>query len=97
MVTHYDHKGKYFTNVVAKDVVRATVQTLTVRFVGDVHVTPDKRLKDELNKSEQFIAITDVTVYNKAGKQIYQTDFLAVNKDQIVWVNPEYDDEREQE
>jgi len=97
MVTHYDHKGKYFTNVVSKDVVRATVQTLTVQLVGDVHVTPDKRLKDELNRGEQFIAITDVTVYNTTGKEIYKSDFLAVNKNQIVWVNPEYDTESEQE
>ena len=97
MATHYNHKGKYFTNVVAKDVVRATVQTLTVRLVGDVHVQPDKRLKDELNRSEQFIAMTDATVYNATGQEIFHSDFLAINLEQVVWVSPEYGSDQEQE
>ncbi len=97
MARHYDHKGKYFTDVVAKDVIRATIQTLTVRLVGDVHVRPDKRLKDELNRDEQFIAMTDVVVYNAADQKIFVSDFLAINTDQIVWVDPEYKADQEQE
>ncbi len=89
MSMHVDYKGKYFTDVISKDVERATIQTLTVRIVGDVHVRPGVRLKDEINKGERFIAVTRARVFNARGEEIYQSDFLAVNLDQVVWISPE--------
>jgi hypothetical protein len=96
MTTHYDHKGKYFTEVISKDVVHATIQTLTVHIRGCIHVRPGERFKDELNNSDQFIAVTDASVFNARGDQLYRTDFLAVNRDLIIWVGPE-DEEYGQE
>ena len=89
MSVHFDYKGKYFTDVISKEVVRATIQTLTVRIVGDMHVRPTERFKDEVNKDERFIAVTDAQVFNSRGEVIYQTDFMTVNLDQVVWISPE--------
>ncbi len=88
MSMHVDHKGKYFTNVISKDVVRTVIQTLTVRIVGDIYVRPGERLKDELNKSEKFIAVTEAIVLNARGEEIYRSEFLTVNLDHILWLSP---------
>ncbi len=88
MSMHVDHKGKYFTDIVSKDVVRTIIQTLTVRIVGDVYVRPGERMKDELNASERFIAVTDADVINARGEKIYHSDFLTVNLDHVLWLSP---------
>ncbi|MBL7164650.1 MAG: hypothetical protein ISS57_18840 [Anaerolineales bacterium] len=88
MSMHVDHKGKYFTEVISKDVVRTVLQTLTVRVIGDIYVRPGERLKDELNKSENFIAVTDADVLNARGEKIYHADFLTVNLDHVLWLSP---------
>ena len=49
MTIRYDDKGKYFTDVVTKDAIRADIQTLTHRVKGDVHVRIGERIKDELD------------------------------------------------
>jgi hypothetical protein len=89
MAMHFDHKGKYFTDVVSKEIVSTTIQTLTVRIKGCLHVRSGLRFKDEINKAEQFIAVTDAVVYSTRGEELYRTDFLAVNTDHIVWIGPE--------
>lgn len=94
MTKHIDHKGKYFTEVVSKDKVRAVIQTLTVRVEGDIHIHPSERFKDEFNKDEQFFAVTDAVVFNARGEELYRADFLLVNNDNIVWASPEdFDDD----
>lgn len=89
MSIHIDHKGKYFTDVISKQSVKSVIQTLTVQIRGDLHVRPQHRFKDEVNKSERFIAVTDAVVYNARGEEIYRTGFLVLNLDQVVWISPE--------
>ena len=89
MITEFDDKGKIFTNVIAKKPVSAMVQTLTHRIHGDVHVRPSERLKDEMNRSEKFLAITNATVYDTRGQEIYRSNFLTINRDHIVWLIPD--------
>ncbi|HVN54125.1 MAG TPA: hypothetical protein VMT46_07320 [Anaerolineaceae bacterium] len=89
MITEFDDKGKIFTNVIAKKPVPAVVQTLTHRIHGEVHVRPSERLKDEMNRSEKFLAITDAIVYDTRGQEIYRCGFLTLNRDQIVWLIPD--------
>ncbi|MBC8332483.1 MAG: hypothetical protein H8E28_10925 [Anaerolineae bacterium] len=88
MALHVDHKGKYFTDVISKEGVRSVIQTLTVRIVGDVHVRPGQRFKDEMNKSDRFIAVTSAVIYNARGEEIYQSDFMTINLDHVVWLSP---------
>lgn len=88
MSIEYDEKGKYYTNIIQKVPVPAMVQTTNNLIRGLIHVRQDERLKDELEGNEQFIAVTDVSVCDASGKVIFSGPFIAVQKDQIVWVMP---------
>lgn len=89
MGTHFDHKGKIFTDVVSKEPVAVIVQTTTHRISGCLHTRPDQRLKDELDVNEDFLAITDVSVTTLEGKREYESSFMAINRAHIIWVIPE--------
>jgi hypothetical protein len=91
MINEFDDKGKIFTNVISKKPVPAMVQTLTHRIHGEVYVRPSERLKDELNRSEKFIAITKAVVYDLEGKEMYRSEFLTLNREQIIWLIPDHE------
>jgi hypothetical protein len=84
-----DEKGKIFTEVVTKIPVPVIIQTTTHRLLGNIHIRPDQRLKDELDFAEPFVAVTNASVLDADGKIVHRADFLAVRRDQIVWVLPE--------
>jgi hypothetical protein len=95
MTIEYDEKGKIFTEVVSKVAIRATIQTTTHLIRGQLHVRRDQRIKDELDISENFLAVTDVTVLKPDGQILFQAPFLAVRRSHIVWVVPEQDKSEE--
>lgn len=99
MTIHFDEKGKFFTDVVTKEPIPTTIQTLTHRVHGSIHVRQGDRLKDTLVKAELFLAITEATVYSLQGKVLYETDFLVVHRDHIVWLLPDHElkDQRDTE
>ncbi len=89
MNEQFDEKGKIYTNVIAKVPVPVTIQTLTHRIHGDIYVRPGERLKDELNGSEEFLALTDACVYTDDSKEIFRCHFLTLSIRQIVWLIPD--------
>jgi len=89
MSLEYDEKGKYFTEVVSKVSVPALVQTTTHLVRGRVHVRPDERLKNELDRDELFLAMTDASILDADGRELFRTNFLAVRRNQIVWAMPD--------
>lgn len=91
MSIRYDDKGKFFTEVVSKEDIPAIIQTNTTLIYGKMCVRPNERLKDELNRPERFLAVTDVRVFDLEGTLLYSTDFMAVNRSQVVWVIPQND------
>lgn len=97
MNIEYDDKGKFYTDIITKNSVPATIQTVTNRLHGNIHVRQDQRLKDELDIPEKFLAVTDVTVFAADGQILYQSRFLAIHRDQIVWVLPDGELAEEQE
>ena len=88
MNIRYDEKGKVFTTIVSKDAVPVVLQTLLHRIEGNMFVRQEERVKDALDKSTRFLAVTEAAVFNSQGQRIYETDFLVVNCDQIVWLFP---------
>ena len=58
---------------------------------GDVHVRQDERLKDELDRDELFLAMTDAKIIGADDKVLQEARFLAVRRAQIVWVMPAND------
>jgi hypothetical protein len=95
MTIEYDEKGKFFTDVVSKVSVHVTVQTTGQRVSGNVHVRRGERLKDELDRAESFLAITDASVLGADGKVAFTASFLAIQRSQIVWVMPDVEDVKE--
>jgi len=89
MSTEYDEKGKIFTEVVSKIAVYATIQTTTHRLRGRMHIRRDQRVKDELDRRESFLALTEVSVLDSDGNVLFHAPFLAVQREHIVWVIPE--------
>jgi len=89
MTTHFDDKGKIFTQVVSKKPVPVILRTAQNTLQGILHVRPTERIIDELNSSLQFVAITDARILNEAGGTLYTTGFITVNKEHIIWVIPE--------
>ncbi|WP_299026440.1 hypothetical protein [uncultured Thermanaerothrix sp.] len=89
MVTQFDEKGKFFTRVITKRPVNVIIQTPIHRIHGQVHVRPDERLKDELDQTGTFLAVTEATVYDVTGSEVVlHTHFLALQVQQIVWITP---------
>jgi hypothetical protein len=88
MVVEFDEKGKFFTDVIAKDVIRSHIQTREQTILGYVHVRKGDRLSDEINEPNIFLAITEAEVYNLEGELLHTSAFLAVNREQIVWLMP---------
>lgn len=89
MTFEYDGKGKFFTDVISKTPVSAMVQTTTHLIKGTLHIRRDERIKDELVRTENFLALTDASILDKDGNILYQNDFIAIHLGQIVWVLPE--------
>ncbi len=86
MSVHFDDKGKYFTEVMAKVTLEVVVQTTKHRIHGYLHITPERRLIDELNNTRMFLAITDARVESSGYEMT--TSFLALHKEQILWITP---------
>ncbi len=88
-----ERSGKTFTYVVAKEPVPATIQTLTHRIHGEIHVRRGTRMLDTLNTEEPFLAVTNAVVCDEAGRELYRTRFLSLHKAHIVWVLPDAETE----
>lgn len=99
MSLEFNEKGKYFTDIISKVAVPAVIQTTLHRIEGSIHVRLDGRVKDELDRSEPFLAVTNAKIFGADGALLQQADFLTVARSQIVWVIPGDDtayNEREQ-
>ncbi len=91
MTVEFNDRGKYFTDIISKVAVSAVIQTITHRIEGAIHVRLDGRVKDELDRPELFLAVTDAKVFAADGSVLYKADFLTVSRSQIVWVIPSDD------
>lgn len=88
MSMNYDNKGKFFTNVITKEAVPVVIQTLTHRVEGFIHIRPGERIKDELDREETFLAVTDARVFDARGIMTHTSDFVSINRSHVVWVMP---------
>lgn len=89
MFSQFEDKGKIFTQVVSKKPVSVIIQTAKNRIHGKIHIRPEDRVKDELNRREIFIAVTDAVVYSSENEILFTSSFLTLNTEQIIWLIPE--------
>ncbi len=94
MTIEYDEKGKFYTDVVKKLPLPVVIQTTTHLVRGLVHVRDGERLKNELERDEKFLAVTNASIYEGGDKVLYTVPFMAVQRAQIIWIMPV--DEEEQ-
>lgn len=98
MTIRVDAKGKVFTDIVRKDEVSALIQTVTNLIHGHIFLRPEQRIKDELNEGkEAFIAVTKARVYGADGKVLYNSEFLTLNKNYVVWIRPDEETDEPEE
>jgi len=88
MPSYTDPKGKFFTAVVHKRAVAAKIQTPTHLIEGNLHVHPDDRVTDELNRDEPFLAVTDARLVANDGREVERIPFISINKKHIIWLAP---------
>jgi hypothetical protein len=88
MTIEYDEKGKFYTDVVKKIPVPVVIQTTTHLVRGLVHVRDGERLKNELERVEMFLAVTNAAIYEVGDKVLFTVPFMAVQRAQIVWIMP---------
>lgn len=84
----YDDKGKIFTDVIRKTTTKAMVQTTSHLIEGNVHVSHDNRLIDELDKDSNFLAITNAVIFGDNKTVLFNAPFLTINRAQIIWILP---------
>ncbi|NMC83890.1 MAG: hypothetical protein GYA58_01270 [Anaerolineaceae bacterium] len=89
MVTHFDEKGKIYTDIIQKEAVWVTIQLKHAQIHGTLFIRNNQRIKDTLDADEPFLAITDVTITptdTDSAQAVIKTQFLAVNKANILWI-----------
>jgi hypothetical protein len=95
MDSRIDHKGKYFTEHISKLRVSVVARAGDEFVHGVACLTPDNRLKDELNGSELYLAILDAEVRDGTDQRVlYRAPVVLLNKQQVLWVAPLEDAQR---
>jgi len=63
------------------------IYTVTHRIEGTYFKMPGSRLLDDLNGRKEFFPLTQVKVSSLAeGVLLFETEFMAIGKDQVVFV-----------
>lgn len=77
---------------IKKEKYDVIIRTTEEKIEGKVYMIPGVRLLDMLNKSEEsFVAVSDAKVYSlSTEKLIFEAEFLALNKTQIVLIAESY-------
>jgi hypothetical protein len=84
-----NEKGKVFTTRVTKRRLLVTACVRNWIIEGAVHLSGDNRLKDELNDSETFVAVTEAELFHAQGEPpAYKTPVVIVQKSDIAWIFP---------
>jgi hypothetical protein len=88
MTIEYDDKGKFYTAIVKKMPVPVVIQTAAHLVRGLVHVRDGERLKNELERAEMFLAVTNAVIYSADEKVLFTAPFMALQRAQIIWIMP---------
>ena len=69
-----------------KKTLQAVINLPQVILTGNMHSEMWEELQDALNRSDQFIPVTDVDFDPPLPGSIVRSNFVAVNKDHIIYV-----------
>ena len=70
------------------DKTKVTIFTGTYRIKGHITLQPGARVTDYLVESKDFIAVTDVEVWEVGGRHVVNAQFINVSRQHIEIVLP---------
>jgi hypothetical protein len=74
-----------YGDYIQKEPVRVFMQTSSHKITGTLHIIPNIRLKDNLDRNEDsFLVLTEVRI---SGIE-KEFDYILVQRDQIIWLTP---------
>ena len=68
---------------------KVTILTRSYRIKGYIYLLPGARVTDYMIDSKDFLALTDVEVWELGGRQVLTAPFVNVSRDHIEIVTPE--------
>lgn len=68
---------------------KVVILTRTYRIKGYIHMQPGARVTDYMIDSKDFMALTEVEVWDLGGRLILTAPFVNVSRDHIEIVTPE--------
>ncbi len=68
---------------------KVIILTRSYRIKGNIHLLPGARVTDFLADSKDFLALTDVEVWEIGGRQVLTAPFVNVSRSQIEVVTPQ--------
>lgn len=68
---------------------KVVILTRTYRIKGYIHMQPGARVTDFMIDSKDFMALTEVEVWDLGGRLILTAPFVNVSRDHIEIVTPE--------
>jgi hypothetical protein len=68
---------------------KVVILTRTYRIKGFIHLTPGARVTDYMIDSKDFMAVTNVEVWDLGGRLVMNSPFVNVSRDHIEIVAPE--------
>ena len=77
------------SHLIKKRPVPVVIQTSKQLIRGKFHVRGVMRVMDEITFEDKFVAITDAQIIHPNGKTLFKTNFVALNRQEIVWIAPE--------
>jgi hypothetical protein len=68
---------------------KVVILTRSYRIKGHIHMQPGARVTDYMIDSKNFMALTDVEVWDLSGRLVMNAPFVNVSRDHIEIVTPE--------
>jgi hypothetical protein len=73
----------------SKDKLKVVILTNTIRVEGEMHLVSGTRLTDIVNvKTKDFFPITNAKIFADSGETLYDLDYVAINREEIVAIFP---------
>jgi hypothetical protein len=68
---------------------KVVILTRTYRVKGHIHLQPGARVTDYMIDSKDFMALTDVEVWDMDGRLVMNAPFVNVSRNQVEIIAPE--------
>jgi hypothetical protein len=76
------------TEEISENRTKVTILTETYRIKGHINLVPGARVTDYMVDAKDFIAVTDVEVWELGGRLVLTAPFINVSRDAIQIVTP---------